>query len=552
MLHKLAENLVRRYWYTQAHFQQEMLKLHSDELWEAAIYMARSFGKETARAAVSDAGEPSIFTADGTNLEKVALSGTNAAITALVNYLELAHNCLIKRNHPDLLLLRPRIEETFRRFIADKLAPGGELRPAIEEPAAEEDGYFPVPEATMINEPIAQTGDPARDAYMLGVMVCDGDDARALMRKLIAYVKTDPLLAPEFAVEMVTRMAARQVNAAKTKQRLDEMAEAIHIRTRFIFSPSRQGGIAPVRLFLDEQLFASQEQKQRLERWATQNTDGIFRILRTGDDFADLQDICSGREVTVRNEQMLGKLAAGTFIRARVLPWNDHWLVGGTVQIIDPEAANETAFRETLHPLRVRRAADEKDPRLLAAREYIKIIHSEFVQRFGGELATFESLGACRKALADLHHHLVVTLELSDGRQFADAWRTDTGIVFPPFIEEDFAAREMNLTSPGIVYDSVHGMAFLPNAGELQHAMTDPAPTPQQKEAFVRLVMQRWRPGWVISKLAHDYPQRVQELVREMVGDDSFNMATDLEPLLGRLKCPDHTLPPRPVPFLVS
>ena len=547
LFHRLAESLARRYWYTQVHFRQEILRLETDEIWDAAMQMSRAVARDNTLAAMR--GEPSLFTLPA-GLDTLAQAATRTALAAVINYLEIAHNCLLKRNHPDIELLAPRLTETFRRFFIDKLSPAGELRPCLENPIGDDERYFPP--ADLPADPATSSGNPATDAFRLNVLVADGDDARAVMRKLIAFAKTDPFLAPEFTVEIVTKLTARQMHAAKVKRKFDEVAEAIHIRDRFLFSPCRQGGKLPVQIFLDQQLLASEQQKERLKRWARLNTDGVFRLESSTAEAALLRELSSGRELTVVRDAMLASLSSGTLIRARVIPWDDQWMISGTAQVIDPASANQDAFKEMLHPLRVRRTADEDDPRLLSARGHVKTVHAQFVERFGGELATFKTLAECREALGQFHHQLTIELRLPDGRQFADAWQHDTGLDFPPFIQEQFANGETTVTSPGVVYDAVHGMGFMPSAEEVSFAMTSPFPTVEQKQAFARLLLEKWRPGWLIERLAGDYPERVESIIRELLGESDFALARDLEPLLGRLKCPDHTLPSRPVPFLVA
>ena len=553
LLHKLAEAIARRYWHTQVHFRQEILKLETDELWDAAMQMARAFGKQTTFDAIAtdrQNSRRSIFALEADNMPLVIDAATEASISALINYLEIVHNCFLKRNHQDLLLLKPRIAETFRRFFSDKCSPDGDLRPCLQDPLASDEGYFAASES--LESPPPPTGEAALDAYHANITIGDDDDAPAVMRKLIAYAKSDPYLAPEFAVEIVTKLTARQLHAAKTKQKLNQAAEAIHVRDHFLFSPCRQGGLQPVRLFLNDQLFASEQQKLRLDRWAAQQTDGVFRVISKGGDGATLRDVSSDREIVVKGEALLEHTPEGTLIRARVLPWDDHWLISGTVQVIDQASGAEPPFKAILHPLRVRRWADENQPRLLKAREFVRIIHGEFIEQFGKAFASFASLEHCRKALAQLHHHLTMELKLSDGRQFTDAWKQDVGMDFPSFIEEQFAAGESNLTTPGIVYDQAHGMAFLPNSAELLLAMTSPCPSVTDKQAFARVLLEKWRPSWIIQRLAAEYPDRLQDIARELLGDPAFSITRDLEPLLGRVKCPDHTLPSRPVPFLVA
>lgn len=561
LLHKLADAIARRYWYTQPHFTQEIWKLEVEELRELGMLGAREFGRRQSYAAVADlAGgqkRPTILDLPGcapakrlSLLDRIVADGIEAIIECIASYLEIAHNCFVKRNHPDLDLLRPRLEGTLMRFLTDKCMDDGELVPALMEPAASETEYFPT--GILPADPEQPSGNASLDAYRLNVLVHDGDDAATMMAKLTMFVKTDAMLAPEFTVEMVTKLAARQLYYAKKKQRYSETAEAVAIRDRFVFSPSRQGGRQPIDIFVERQLLASQRQIERLSRWAAQHTDGLWRIAARETSGITLIDQSSGREVLVQAEPTLMKLADDSVVRARVLPWDDGWILWGTAQIVTGESATEGAARAMLHPLRVRRTADNDDPRLVAARRLVKLVHNEFQRVFGADWVEFASLEECREKLGAFHHDLMVKLHVPDGRQFADAWQADVGIDFPPFIEDRFAAEEPQAPAPGIVYDERYGMVFLPDAKSVRLAIQSPFPTLEQKQAFARLLLEKWRPGWLIERLAEERPDRAQEIIRQLIGDDRFEIERDLQPLLGRLKCPEHTLPDRPVPFLVS
>ena len=561
LLHKLGEDIARRYWYTQVHFRQEIWKLEAEELSDLGMFAAREFGRRQSYAAIADlAGgqkQPTILDLPKcppgqrlSLLDRLVADATSAIIDCIANYLEIAHNCFVKRNHPDLELLRPRLEQACMRFLRDKCMDDGELVPALLEPAADDSGYFP--EGDLPADPAEPSGSAALDAYRLNVLVHDADDAVTMMAKLTMFAKSDPMLAPEFTVEMVTNLAARRLHYSKQQRPYNETAEAVDIRDHFIFSPCRQGGQQPIDIFIQRQPLASERQLERLKLWAAQHTDGIWRIEARTDEDMELRDLGSGRALQVQAEPTLAPMPDGSVLRARVLPWDGGWILWGTAQLVTGESATETRARQMLHPLLVRRAADNDDPRLLAGRRLVKVVHDAFEQTFGAEWAEFETLAQCREKLAGLHHHLLTETRLPDGRQFADAWQQDVDCEFPPFMEDRFAADEQAPAAPGVVYDAVHGMAFLPDAKSVRLAVQSPFPTLEQQQAFARLLLEKWRPGWLVQRLADERPDRAQEIIRSLLGDESFDVHRDLRPLLGRLKCPDHTLPDRPTPFLVS
>lgn len=553
LFHSLAESIVRRYWYMQSGFHAQTLRLDRDEIWEAAMHMARAFQKRTSMDAVADlAGKPkapSIFDLE-TAFDAVVASGTDAMMSGLVNYIEVAHRALLRRDHPDVMAIGPRLHDSLARFLASKCTRNGELYPCLQSPAAPDEGYFP--NNGQEPEPQQPSGNARLDAYRLNLLVHDADDAAALERKLLQYVKSDPLLAPEFAIDLVTKVAAVEMQSTQQHLKFNRDAESQYIATRFLFNPTSQRGLTPIELFMGDQLLPSERQKARLSHWAAQNVEGVFKIVRRSETSVTLEDLTTSREIDAAPHAVFAEASGDSVFRLRLAPWDELWHICGTSERIEMDAAKLESYRAILHPLRMRRRADEDDPHILAARRLIAIVHEQFVLRFGGELARFATLEECRNSLADFHHALTVENRLSDGRQFADAWREDVGMDFPAFDPSKFAAEHPDTASPAVIYDREEGMAFLGNIQPIAAAITADAADDASALAFQKLFMQKWCPGWLVRKIALQNPQRAQSLISQGLGLPDFQTERDLEGLLGKLKCPDHTLPHRPTPFMAS
>ncbi len=551
IFHALAESVVRRYWYMQSGFHAQTLRLDRDEIWEAAMHMARTFQKRTSMDAVADLADrpkaPSIFDLE-TAFDAVVASGADAMMSGLMNYIEVAHRALLRRDHPDLMAILPRLRDSLARFLTSKCTRDGELHPCLQSPAAPDEGYFP--NNGQEPEPLQPSGSARLDAYRLNVLVHDADDATALERKLLQYVKSDPLLAPEFAVDLVTKVAAVEMQSAQQRLKFNRDAESQYIATRFLFNPTSQRGLTPVELFIEDQLLPSERQKQRLSRWARENVEGVFKIVRRSETLVTLEDLTTSREIDAAPHAVFAEATGDSVFRLRLAPWDELWHICGTSERIEMDAPKLESYRAILHPLRMRRRADEDDPRILAARRLIAIVHDQFARRFGGDMARFDTLTACRKALADFHQALMVEVRLSDGRPFADAWREDVGMDFPAFDPTIFAAEHPDTTSPAVIYDHEEGMAFLGNIQPIEAAIEGDGTDDASALAFQKLFMQKWCPGWVVRKIALQNPQRAQTLIAQGLGLPEFHIERDLDSLLGKLKCPDHTLPHRPTPFI--
>jgi hypothetical protein len=553
LFHSLAESIVRRYWYMQSGFHNQTLRLDRDEVWEAAMHMARAFQKRTSMDAVADlAGRPmasGIFDLE-TQFPAAVTSGVDALMSGLVNYIEVAHRALLRRDHPDLLAIRSRLQDSLSRFLAARCTRDGELFPCLQKPAAPDEGYFTASRQEL--EPIQPSGNARLDAYRLNVLVHDADDAATFERKLLQYVKSDPMLAPEFAIDLVTKVAAVEMQASQQRLPFNRDAESQYVATRFIFSPTSQRGLTPLDLFVQDQFLPSERQKQRLARWITENVEGVFRIARRSESSVTLEDLATSREIDAASHAVFAQATASSIFRLRLVPWDDLWHICGTAERIEMDALKLESYRAVLHPLRMRRRADEGDSRILATRRLVAFIHGQFVRHFGGELAKFDTLAACRDALAEFHHSLLVDARLSDGRQFADAWRQDVAMDFPAFNAGQFAATDPDTARPAVIYDREEGMAFLGNIEPIEAAITAGADSDASAIAFQKLFMQQWCPGWLVRKIALQNPQRAQTLISQGLGQPDFHIERDLEGLLGKLKCPDHTLPHRPTPFLAS
>ena len=555
LFHRLAEAIARRYWYMQGSFQNATLRMSGDQLAEVAIIMSKAFAKQTSLAGISAlAGDKqlSLFDLTPETLPELARQALREIMRGLLNVVEIAHNCFLMRNHPDLDALRDRLEETITRFLKDKCLPGGELHPCLEQPLGDDEGYFPPNHQPA--DPDMPSGNPRLDAYRLNVLIHDGDDAARIKLQILCFARCDPFIGPDFVAEILLKLSAAETHAQRTGQHINQEMETIRLRDRFLFTPCRQRGLQPVELFLEQQVLASDRQKQRLRQWADQNVEGLFRVVSRDISTFILEDIGTGKTASVVVEDHSKfPVQPGQILRSRIVPWDDHWLFSGVQQLITvhDESGLEILKRQ-LHPLRLHRKVDNDDPRLLAAGRLTAFIHDRFVARFGHEVAQFDDLQGCRTALAAFHDELTHQTPMDDGRPFVDVWKADVGMDFPPFFADQFASQDKDTASPAIIYDRTEGMAFVGNFQAIAKAMTTPAPQAADKLAIRRLLLETWMPGWLVKRILMEKPAQAERLLRDILGGSSFNIEQNLEPLLGRLKCPEYTLPQRPTPFLSS
>ena len=551
IFHKLADSLVRRYWYTQAHLGDSVLHVDADELGDVAIHMARSvqilLSLNGVATLAGRPAQPSLWNQDAGQLDALIEQSTSTAMDTLINWLEIASSCLIKRRHPGLLMLRERFAHTLRDFFEVQCAPDSELYPCIAHPLGDPEEYFP--DNKLFADPADSTGNPALDAYRLLVLVHDADTPAVVKAKLLAFVTTHPLLAPEYVTFVVGSLSVAAASAAGTDQKIDQTKTLIQLRDEFLFRPCRHG-LNPVAMFLRQQLLASDRQKLRLERWSSQAVYGLFVVRQVEGSVVVLEDLTSGRGADVDSSTLPSDaLHVGDIVRTRLLPWDEKWLFSGIQEVTSK--IEEGATLPSPHPLNLRRAVDEDDPRILAARQLVRVIYERFVERFGSPVATFANLDECREKLADFHYFLQMELRLPDGRQFCDAWNEDVKQAFTSFMVDEFAAEVPDTAHPAVLFDPVHGMAFIGNFAPIVAALAATDLAPAYVDAVQQYLVDPCGRAWVVECLLKDHPARMCQLLAEVCGQDTFSAENDFPVLINRLRPGALTPPLRPVPFLM-
>lgn len=550
LFHELTSALIRRYWHAQVSCRSDTLRLSNEELPNVALLLSLGLSRLISTNAVSDlAGQakPSLWDTDPASLEALLAQAAAVIRDILCSYHELTGDGWIKRNHDDLRLIVERLVEALRHFIESKCRPGGDLWPCLENPLGDDEGFFPA--ANKPIDPQQTSGNPKLDAYRLNCLVHDADDADTTKSKLIDFVRAHPLLAPEQSRFIGQRLVA-QKEQIKTPE--DEFNAAYAANDDFLFNPTRQGGLTPVRLFMDAHLFLSPTQKERLARWDASPVTGIFKVISSGDRLVELQDLASGRTFRVAcTRAMIDRFQPGSGVQTRILPWDDGWVFSGIQKLLDlrPEVLRGMGAR--LNPMNFRRAIDDDDARVTRAGELTRLAGEQWNSLFGSDTVVSHTLDENRGILERFDQHLRQEKLLPGGMTIYQAFEKEVGIPAPQgaaavSLDGDASFRDLTL-----LFSPDHGLVQLADYDFVRQAIGGDAPLSQEQRGAIWMYLSApWIPAWVTNSLVRRNPGRMETILRDLLGDASFSIASDWDRLLGHFKPVDCRLPVRPRPWL--
>ena len=550
LFHELTLALIRRYWHAQVGCRCDTLRLSNEELPNVALLLSLGLSRlisTNAVGALAGQPKPSLWDTDAAALEELLGQARTVFRDILCNYHELIGEGWIKRNHDDLCLIVDRLAEALRHFVQSKCRPGGELYPCLENPLGDDEGFFPAGNKPV--DPEQSSGNPKLDAYRLNCLVHDADDADAIKSKLIDYVRADPLLAPEQA-RFIGQQLLAQKQQIKTPE--DEFNVAYAANDDFLFNPTRQGGLTPVRLFMGTHLFLSPKQKQRLERWDLSPVTGIFRVLSNGDRIVELQDLTSGRTFRVCCARaIIDRFQPGTGVRTRILPWDDDWVFSGVQKLLALKPEVVLALGAKLNPMNFRRSIDDDDARVTRARELTRLAAEQWRSLFGSDTVISHTLEQNRAALERFDQHLRQEKVLPGGGTLYQAFENEVGIAAPTAVPAISLDGDVSFRDLTLLCSADHGLVQLIDYDFVLHAVDDDGLlSPQQRGAIWIYLSASWIPAWVADSLVRRNPARMEQILRDLLGDATFNVADDWGHLLGHFKPLDCRLPVRPRPWL--
>ncbi len=550
LFHELSLALIRRYWHAQSSFRSDTLRLSNDELPNVALLLSLGLSRLISTNAVGDlAGQPrpSLWDTDAARFEELLAQAGTVFRDILCSYHELTGDGWIKRNHDDLRLIVERLVEAVRHFVESKCRPGGELWPCLENPLGDDEGFFPAGNKPV--DPQQTSGNSKLDAYRLNCLVHDADDADTVKSKLIDFVRADPLLAPEQGRFIGQRLVAQK---ERIKSPEDEFNIAYAANDDFLFNPTRQGGLTPVRLFMDAHLFLTPAQKQRLQRWDASPVTGIFRVISSGDRLVELQDLSSGRTFRVAcGSAMIERFQPGSGVQTRFLPWDDGWVFSGIQKLLDLRPEVLRGMGAQLNPMNFRRSIDDDDARVTRARELTRLAGQQWQALFGSDTVVSHTLEENRGVLERFDQHLRQQALPGGETTIYQAFEKEVGIPAPQGAAAVSLEAGASFHDLALLFSGDHGLVQLADYDFVRQAIDgDGILSPEQRGAIWMYLSAPWIPAWVADSLVRRSPGRMEVILRDLLGDEGFTVESDWDRLLGHFKPVDCRLPVRPRPWL--
>lgn len=203
-------------------------------------------------------------------------------------------------------------------------------------------------------------------------------------------------------------------------------------------------------------------------RWPREVRTALWVVDGWEGDLVLLRDIATEDEIAVHAPGVQGDLTRRTVVRARVVPWGDHLVFSG-----EPDLFGEMGVMARMELLQGWRETPE--PGLIDELRSLRAGYlrqreerAAFVAFFGADEVVFADAAAMEAAVPRFVHfllneHVVPSL---GGMTRAAAHRQSKGSE-PSIVQFRLGETLTGPGRPGVIYDAVEGVHFLPQLGEL-------------------------------------------------------------------------------------
>ncbi|HVG18171.1 MAG TPA: hypothetical protein VNI02_03895 [Blastocatellia bacterium] len=296
--------------------------------------------------------------------------------------------------------------------------------------------------------------------------------------------------------------------------------EAESVLDWFLFDWFDEQGEGVIDYFLESRADLSEEDQDTLLDWQD-SINSVFEIRSMGKNAISLEELDGGDSFTVTTVKPLSEtpLKRGQFIAARLLPLGDKFIFSG-LQFIMPD---RQSAMEALEMRRALEALDSPEAIENAQREQV----SAFCELFGCDELTVSP--------GELH----LTLQKFQNFLFTQRRDPETGLTAAERFQQEFG-RELNvpempplptpLTSAGevtILCDDFDGIVLLPDFGRFRRVFVieDPdADLPDWQDLMWKYIKDPDIPIVAFERVAEQVPDRVEMILRKLIGDDSFSI----------------------------
>jgi len=463
----------------------------------------------------------------------------------LRKYVEDTRDTCPGRPHRDLDPLLDRLQQALQSFLGARCVSGGDLYACLTDPLVDDQGYFSRRIVTGHMALPASSGDPALDVYNLGYVIKGTDGPAEIKRTLVSFVRHDPWV---FAERM--RFVHDKAETHDSSDELDPAFALDDATDQFIYHATHLAGRSPIELLIDRQFKLSDQQRSRLIRWDREQFMGVFLVKAVVSPFLEVRDLELDRSMKLQatNPGTLQALQPGEMLISRVVPWDDHWLLSGIQRSGGRASAKSLAVLRTdlAQRLPLHRLSDD-DPRVRKAFEIQEEQHAAWVNLFGSDEMVFEDgldLGA---AINRFHRHWSFEMVVPDtGSTRAEGFHKHHG-QRPPEIRGQLPDDLLEARDVGLIFDRQHGMAFLKSYGLFRSAFESGEQlTADQAQIVWDYLTEHSIDYWVFERMKDRHPSRVEEVLRQILKDEQFQLERDFEPMLWKFKGQQMRRPPRP------
>ena len=286
----------------------------------------------------------------------------------------------------------------------------------------------------------------------------------------------------------------------------------------FLFDWFDEDGDGVIARYMDTELAIEDADREILLDWQD-SINSVFEVGTAGKGSAQLRDLESGDVYTVRTRSQESPFKRGQFIIARLLPLGNNLIFSG-LQFLMPDKESALAWLE------MRRAFDDFDtPEAIekARREQV----AAFCDLFGCDELTVAS-GKLSSTLQRFERYLLTERRDPDtGLTPAERYKKELG---QELSMPDLPALPAPFASAGeitILCDDFDGIVLLPDYTRFRRVFETEEPdrhVPDWKELVWSYVKDPDIPTVAFERVAEQAPQRVEKVLRSLIGDKDFSI----------------------------
>lgn len=286
----------------------------------------------------------------------------------------------------------------------------------------------------------------------------------------------------------------------------------------FLFDWYDEDGDSVIVRYLDRAPDLDEAERSILIDWQD-SINSVFEVGTAGKGSVQLRDLDSGDVHTVRTRSQGSPFKRGQFIIARLLPLGNNLIFSG-LQFLMPDKESALAWLE------MRRAFDDFDtPETIekARREQV----AAFCDLFGCDELTVSS-GNLSSTLQRFERYLLTERrDPGTGLTPAERYKKELG---QELSMPDLPALPAPVASAGevtILCDDFDGIVLLPDYTRFKRVFESEEPdrhVPDWKELVWSYVKDPDIPTVAFERVAEQTPQRVEKVLRSLIGDKDFSI----------------------------